>query len=43
MPKTGWPIVNNEYLELLSETGIVGFTGFDTYNRDYNKRGYICF
>lgn len=26
-PETGWAIVNNEYLEVLAETGIVGFIG----------------
>lgn len=27
-PKTGWPIVNNQYIELLAETGIVGVSAF---------------
>lgn len=27
-PKTGWPIVNNQYIELLAETGIVGVAAF---------------
>jgi len=27
-PKDGWAIVNNEYLELLAETGAVGITSF---------------
>jgi len=27
-PDFGWPITNNQYLEILSETGTVGFIGF---------------
>ena len=27
-PETGWPIVNNEYLEILAESGLVGFISF---------------
>jgi O-antigen ligase len=27
-PEFGWPITNNQYLEILSETGIVGFSTF---------------
>jgi len=26
--KTGWPIVNNEFLEILAETGLVGISAF---------------
>ena len=28
MPDAGWPIVNDEYLELLAETGVIGFLAF---------------
>ncbi len=28
MPSDGWPIVNNEYVELLAESGVVGFMSF---------------
>lgn len=27
-PITGWPVVNNEYLEILAETGLIGFITF---------------
>jgi O-antigen ligase len=27
-PKDGWPIVNNEYLEIMAETGLLGVTSF---------------
>lgn len=28
MPETGWPIVNNETLEILAETGVIGLAAF---------------
>lgn len=28
MPKEGWAIVNNQYIETLAETGIIGFSAF---------------
>ncbi len=42
-PETGWPIVNNQYLETLAETGVVGMVTLGLFWLLVTLRGIIAF
>ncbi|MFA6492784.1 MAG: O-antigen ligase family protein [Patescibacteria group bacterium] len=42
-PKTGWDIVNNEYIEILAETGILGLAAFSLVLVILIFRSFVAF